>query len=134
MQILLVEDDESIREAFKMVLETEQPLEGLVVEAVASGAAAIEQVKVKLPDLILLDLTLVGEDSFDIFRRIRELPGAAELPIVAVTAHSAAALESQCLALGFTGFVTKPVDFDTKLFPLLRRLLADKTRSPDYAA
>lgn len=134
MRILLVEDDESIREVFKMVLETEQPVENLAVETAASGVTAIAQIEASRPDLVLLDLTLEGENGFEVFKRIRALPMGLDIPVIAVTAHSLESVESQALALGFAGFVTKPIDFDTKLFPLLRRLLEGKKSKPDYAA
>ena len=128
MRVLLVEDDESIREVFKMVLEAEHdwPEILLSVDTAASGREAIEQVRKTTPDLVLLDLTLEGEDGFEVFHALRELEGCSTLPIVAVTAHNLSDIELKAKTLGFAGFVSKPIDFDGALFPLMRRLLTEK--------
>ena len=126
MQILLVEDDESIREVFKLILETEKPLPDLEVATASNGAQAIEQVRLTSPDLVLLDLTLAGENGFEVYRNLRALENCTDLPIIAVTAHNLREVESQALTLGFSGFVTKPIDFDKVLFPMLRKIFAQK--------
>lgn len=122
MRILLVEDDESIREVFRMILETEQPVAGLIVETACNGADAITQVRAQRPDLVLLDLTLEGEDGFEVFRKLHSLENCSDLPVIAVTAHNLPEMQSQAQELGFAGFVTKPIDFESALFPLIRSI------------
>lgn len=132
MRILLVEDDDSIREVFKLILETEKPVQNLVVTTASSGSETLERVKAERPDLVLLDLTLADEDGFEVFKQLRGLDGCADLPVVAVTAHNLREIESQAINLGFVGFVTKPIDFDVSLFPLLQKI--ERELSATHAA
>ncbi len=129
MRVLLVEDDESIREVLKMVLEVERPLASqgstLVVDTAATGTEALERAKETRPDLVLLDLTLDGEDGFEVFKSLRALDGCAALRVVALTAHNFSDIELRAIAEGFSGFVTKPIDFERALFPLMRRLFLE---------
>lgn len=122
MRILLVEDDESIREVFKLMLETESPFADLKVDAAANGQQAIDLTCKNRPDVVLLDLSMPGEHGFDVFKKLRSIENCSELPVIAVTAHNLKDLEAEAVSLGFFGYVTKPIDFDTALFPLLRKL------------
>jgi len=124
MQILLIEDDDSIREVFKLLLELEKPFGSLQVEAASNGQVALEAVKRQRPDIVLLDLSLPGEHGFEIFKKMRTLPECADLPFIAVTAHNLPDLEKEAYSLGFEGFVTKPIDFEGTLFPCMKKLLA----------
>ena len=123
MRILLIEDDESIREVLKMILETNMELGETRVDPAANGTEAISCAKNACPDLVLLDLTLNGEDGFEVFNQLRETGGCANIPIIAVTAHSSAEMERETRNRGFAGFVTKPIDFETTLFPLIKRIM-----------
>jgi CheY-like chemotaxis protein len=129
MHILLVEDDESIREIFKLVLETERPLDNLEVEVAASGQEAVACVKAKRPDVVLLDLTLPEEHGFDVYRKLQALKPDAHLPVIAVTAHNLTDLQIEAKNLGFFGYVTKPIDFENSLYPLLKQLHTSLNRS-----
>ena len=132
MRILLVEDDESLRDVFQLILETEQPVPELKVETAASGGEAIEHISAQVPDLVLLDMTLANESGFEVIEKLKRLPNCAALPVVAVTAHNLKELEEQALKAGFSGFITKPIDFEKGLFPLLRSLL--NTKKTGHAA
>lgn len=62
-------------------------------------------------DMILLDLTLPGNVSgFDVFRELHQIYQFARIPIVAVSAADPATAIPQTQALGFAGFISKPVD------------------------
>lgn len=119
MRILLVEDDESIREVLKLILETDAPVANLVIDAAASGKEALELAQSTTPDLVLLDLTLPDQHGFEVFKQLKA-NSSTNLPIVAVSAHAARALEKECLEMGFAAYVAKPIDFENTLFPLLR--------------
>ena len=68
--ILVVEDEEDIRELLKYNLEKE----GYQVFGAATGEEALQAVRNRLPDLILLDLMLPGIDGLEVCRRIRGGP------------------------------------------------------------
>ena len=125
MHILLVEDDESIREVFQLILEFEAPFPDLTVSTCATGGEALAHIREGAPDLVLLDLTLPEEHGFEVFRKIRLIPECSELPVVAVTAHNVAELRMQAMELGFAGYITKPIDFENGLLPLIQKLFPD---------
>ena len=80
--ILLVEDDERISEPLMRVLGTE----GFEAVHASSGLEGLEQVSVRRPDLMLLDLTLPDIDGLDVCRKVRE--DRPELPIIMLTARA----------------------------------------------
>lgn len=133
MRILLVEDDESIREVFKLMLEADAPFEDLIVDAVSSGREAIEFVTGIKPDIVLLDLSMPNEHGFDVFKELRRLEGRADLTVIAVTAHNARDLEEEAASIGFAGYITKPIDFENSLYPLLKQLM-EKRKGQSAAA
>lgn len=133
MRILLVEDDESIREVFKLMLEADAPFEGLSVDTASCGTEAIAYLTTQEPDIVLLDLTLPEEHGFEVFQRIKRLENRSKLPVIAVTAHNLLEVEEEAAALGFAGYIKKPIDFDNELYPLLKAVIA-RRKSQSHAA
>ncbi|HEU4670204.1 MAG TPA: ATP-binding protein [Dyella sp.] len=105
-RVLLVEDDAIVASVIRGLLEAQ----GHRVTGVAHGLAALAELSTASFDLMLLDLDLPGVDGFQIARlvRQRELAGV-HLPIIAITARSAAGDEVRARAAGMDGFVRKPV-------------------------
>ena len=79
------------------------------VECAGDGAAAIEAAASSSFDLILMDLQMPGVDGFQATERIRNLPGYAEIPIIALTANCSADYQERCVIYGMQGFLAKPV-------------------------
>jgi len=102
--ILVVEDEEDIRELLKYNLEKE----GYQVFGAATGEAALKNVRDRLPDLILLDLMLPGIDGLEVCRRIKGEAQTRHLPIVMLTAKGEEADIVTGLELGADDYVTKP--------------------------
>lgn len=108
--VLVVEDGNTLRKLLRMWLERH----GCRVVEAANGREAVEAVKRKRPDLILMDLHLPKMDGFSAARRIRELAGLSEdVPILAVSADSELGAEARNPSteerdVGFTDFVPKP--------------------------
>jgi len=114
--ILVVEDEDDIRELLRYNLEKE----GYQVIPAATGEEALQAVQGRLPDLILLDLMLPGMDGLEVCRIIK---GAAEtryLPMVMLTAKGEEADIVAGLELGADDYITKP--FSPRI--LLARLRA----------
>ena len=80
-RVLLVEDDEAIRETAAMVLERH----GFEVSTAADGDAGLAEFESSEPDVALLDIMLPGLDGISLCRRIRE---TSEVPVVMLTARS----------------------------------------------
>ncbi len=66
-RVLVVEDDPTVREVVVRYLERE----GLIVDAVGDGEAAIEHANANWPDLVVLDLMLPRLDGIDVCRILR---------------------------------------------------------------
>lgn len=77
-KILIVEDDEFLRSLTAKRLEKE----GYSLAIAVDGQAAIDQVQVEKPNLILLDLLLPGVNGFDALAKIRSLAGFETVPVV----------------------------------------------------
>jgi CheY-like chemotaxis protein len=84
---------------------------GHTIDVVEDGAAAIDAVRAKDYDLVLMDVQMPQVDGLEATRRIRELPIArAGIPVIAITANAMAGDDQRCLAAGMNDYVTKPID------------------------
>ena len=82
---------------------------GLMADLVEDGEAAVRQAELTQYDLILMDLQMPILDGFDATRRIREIAGYADTPILALTANAFAEDKARCLEAGMNDFISKPV-------------------------
>jgi signal transduction histidine kinase/CheY-like chemotaxis protein/CHASE3 domain sensor protein len=80
--ILLVEDNDAIIIQMKDVLETQ----GYTVMVAHNGSEAFEQIGIKIPDAMILDLMMPGVDGFEVLKRIRENEITLNLPVIILTA------------------------------------------------
>jgi len=117
--ILVVEDFEDTREMIALELRRH----GYAVVEAADGVSAVEMVKRRCPDLVLMDLSLPGRDGLSAAYRMRELEAMCHVPIVACTAHGADLHRDVALAAGCDEYVTKPIDL-ALLKDVVARLLA----------
>jgi excisionase family DNA binding protein len=104
--VLLVDDDEKVRELVRVNLE----FEGYVVREAASadeGLAAIEEAK---PDLILLDVMMPHVDGWEMLRRVQEQYGAGVIPVVMFSGKADEQAQVLAASSGAQGFVGKPFD------------------------
>jgi DNA-binding response OmpR family regulator len=102
-RILLVEDDDAIRETTRVVLEDE----GYTVDEATTGEAALEVFSHRPSDCVLLDLMLPGTDGFETCRALRR---RSTVPIIMVTARSDTFDVVAGLEAGADDYVTKPFE------------------------
>jgi two-component system CheB/CheR fusion protein len=105
-RVLVVEDCEDILFIFQLELTAL----GYAVDVAASAADGIKLAEANRPDVIVSDLYMPGVDGFEFIRRIRQMPGLASAPAVALTGFSLQRDTNSALAAGFTTHLTKPVD------------------------
>jgi CheY-like chemotaxis protein len=104
-KILLVEDNATNRYLETFLLEKN----GFAVVHAANGVEALIQAQRELPDLILMDIQMPEMDGYEAARCIRDTPGIAAIPIVAVTSYAMAGDRERALQLGFVGYLEKPI-------------------------
>ena len=107
--ILVVDDDEHIRESLVDLLEGE----GYSVRTAADGLAALAAWSEKRPDLMLLDVMMPKKSGYDVCREIRKTD--AKLPIVMLTAKAEEVDEVLGLERGASDYVTKPFSIQALL-------------------
>lgn len=81
------------------------------VVTASSGEEALERAAGAPLDLVLMDCSLPGIDGWEATRRLHTLPGAAKLPVIALTASAGRADVERCLNAGMAGVLVKPVLF-----------------------
>ena len=107
--LLLVEDSASNTLVLRgMLLKL-----GYQVRCVDSGAAALEAVRQAPVDAVLMDCQMPQVDGFAVCRALRQLPGLATLPILAITTNNPGGERERCLAAGMSDCLSKPVKFDS---------------------
>lgn len=121
--ILITEDDTMNRVVYTMILNKV----GAHVDFDRWGSDSIWKLEQRSYDLIILDLMLPhGESGYEIFKKIRQLPEYANVPIVAVSASEPGQAIKETRRLGFDGFIAKPID--KNIFPQqLEKLLEGET-------
>jgi len=101
ISILVVDDEETIREVVRRYLERD----GFVVREAADGFEALDVIRSNPPDLIVLDLMLPGIDGLSLTRHIRQ---DRHIPIIMLTAKGEASDRIRGLDMGADDYMAKP--------------------------
>lgn len=120
--ILIVEDNSASRELIREILLGT----GHQVFEAGNGEEALQLVREKRPDLVLLDIQLPKLDGFAVLRQLRQNPQSAHLHVVAVTAYAMRGDRERALSAGFDGYITKPID-SAALITQIHQLLQQKS-------
>ena len=124
--VLLVEDNELNQQVASMTLGHF----GLNVEVANNGKEAVEILKTKSFDIVLMDVQMPVMDGYEATRVIRgELQ--LEVPIIALTANALKGESDKCLSAGMNDFITKPFDEGTMLKTMAKWL---KSKSLEEAS
>jgi CheY-like chemotaxis protein len=106
-KILIIDDEEDIREVAALSLET---VAGWDVLVAGSGAAGIAKARESRPDAILLDVMMPGMDGPTTFRELRAIPETSGIPVILLTAKVQAADQKRFSDLGVASVMFKPFD------------------------
>jgi PAS domain S-box-containing protein len=120
LTVLVVDDEHDTRELLKKGLGQC----GAEVIAADSAREAFEAIKLRVPDVLISDIGMAGEDGYDLIRRLRELPPEAggKVPAVALTAYARVEDRLQALRAGYQMHVPKPVEL-TELVTVIASLV-----------
>jgi CheY-like chemotaxis protein len=119
-RVLIVDDDDVFRRLASRCAELAFYQCPVRIEGAASSDAAISCARRAMPDLLVLDYSMPGEDGVTTLTRLRALPGGDTARVVVVSASVSSVEQWRFRALGVTDFVAKPVRFHS-----LVELIAD---------
>lgn len=103
--VLVVEDEPNIIEAISFILSRD----GWHVSSHSNGVDAVEAIRARAPDLVILDVMLPGRSGYDILRELRAGDGAgASLPVLMLTARGQTKDRALAEEIGASRFMSKP--------------------------
>jgi CheY-like chemotaxis protein len=120
--ILIVEDNEMNRDMLSRRLERK----GYEVLLAVDGEEGLEVARAKMPDLILMDMSLPVVDGWEATRRLKSDDRLKHIPVIALTAHAMANDRDKALEAGCDDYDTKPIELPrllAKMDALLVHLL-----------
>jgi len=121
-KVLVVDDD--VRNIFALTGALES--QGMEVLFEENGPDAIRTLQNSTGiEVVLMDVMMPEMDGFETMRRIREMPGFSNLPIIALTAKAMAGDREKCIEAGATDYIAKPVDIP-RLFSLIKKEIGAK--------
>ena len=104
--VLIVDDDEGVREYVRVNLEAE----GYEVREAGSAEEGLEALGERSPDLILLDVMMPQVDGWETLRRIQEHTGVGAIPVIMFSGKVDEESASEAASRGVQGFIGKPFD------------------------
>ena len=104
--VLIVDDDERVREYVRVNLE----MEGYSVREAGSAEEGLQQLEEVSPDLILLDVMMPEVDGWEMLRRVQERHGVGAIPVVMFSGKVDESAAEEASARGAQGFLGKPFD------------------------
>jgi DNA-binding response OmpR family regulator len=128
-RILFAEDDDALRRMTTQVLASA----GHEVRDVPSGTAALDELRQRLPDLVVLDYRMGEPDGFEVCRRIKRDPAMAHVPVLILTAQRGIEDRLGGFDAGADDYLAKPFDpreLLARVTALLRLAQRGRDRNP----
>lgn len=117
-KILLVEDNDINMDLMIFVLNS---LDLAVIPAL-NGPAGLAIARSQVPDLIFCDIQMPHLDGYGVLAGLRAESTLAHIPVIAVTAMAMAGDGQRLLAAGFSGYLSKPIEFEQLKLELATQL------------
>ena len=122
-RVLIVDDDDSVRDLFKRAFVRE----GFTVNGVATGGDALDVIWDEVPALIVLDLMLPFMNGIELLAAVRQRPSLASVPVLVVTATATSAYDLR--EFGPLRVLRKPCEL-SRLVANARDMLGDPQQEP----
>ena len=106
-RILLIDDEEDIREVAQLSLEM---MGGWQVITAQSGSEGVTKADLEQPDAILLDVMMADQDGLMTFQQLQARLTTQQIPVILLTAKVQAVDQRQFAELGVSGVITKPFE------------------------
>ncbi|HVY54552.1 MAG TPA: response regulator [Thermodesulfobacteriota bacterium] len=113
-KVLLIEDEESLRNLYTKILTTKN----YEVESAADGEIALSVLKQFRPDVIVLDIVMPNYSGVEILKILKNDNELKDIPVVMLTALSEMRRITECLDMGAIGYITK----DSSVEDIVHRL------------
>ena len=117
--VLLIEDEPNIIEAIRFILSRD----GWRVDIHSDGQTAVDAVRHRAPDLVILDVMLPNRSGYDILNDVRKDPGIGDMPVLMLTARGQKKDRELAEKLGVSKFMTKPFS-NGEVLSTVRELVA----------
>lgn len=124
--VLYVEDDDD--NAFMLTRRLER--HGIHLRHVESGEKALIDAVWKIPDVVLLDISLPGMDGLSVLQKLRSNPLTQSVPVIVLSAHVMEDDITRALEAGADAFVPKPIEFP-RLLEALDRVIKHDSHEGD---
>jgi chemosensory pili system protein ChpA (sensor histidine kinase/response regulator) len=108
LEIMVVDDSVSIRQVVSRLMEDQ----GWKVKTAKDGIDALEKLRERQPDLIVLDIEMPRMNGYEFLGALKAQSGYEDIPVVMLTSRTAAKHREKAKALGAKGFVAKPYNGD----------------------
>ena len=105
---MIADDDPGIVDAIEMLLE----FEGYQVSSTIDGSTVLDM-KHELPDLLLLDIWMSGEDGRDICKKLKQEDATKDIPVIMISASKD--IKESAMAAGADDFLAKPFEMNELL-------------------
>ncbi len=129
-RVMLVDDHPIVRHGLSLLIDQESDLE-FCGEA-STAVETLERLKVTLPDIVLVDISLPGSSGIDLTKAIRET--YPNLPVLVLSMHDEALYAERALRAGARGYVMKQENAETVLGAIRRVLAGDVYLSAKLAS
>ncbi|MFQ5797776.1 MAG: sigma-54-dependent transcriptional regulator [Bacteroidota bacterium] len=123
--ILVVDDEKSVRDSLKMILEYEH----YDVQFAEDGVKALAKVEKNSFDVILLDIKMPGMDGLEVLQRLRDKQ--SDLPVVIISGHGTIETAVEATKRGAYDFLPKPLDRD-KVLVTVRNAIEQRNLRTQY--
>ena len=126
IHVLLVEDNLDNRDMMQFLLERA----GYVVSTANTGLEALATAHREKPDIILMDLSMPEMDGWTAAQELKKDPLLANIPLIAVTAHTLPGDRRKVLDSGFDSYMSKPIN--VRMFDVMvAKVLEEKNQKTD---